>query len=274
MYRACEYKDQMLKKIRTWVNDILLSRPPPCDYAGVSPENSCGTSFAITPRKYPPGTKPIHAGKYSWGTNFKFAPIHAGPVLALAQIQENILEEQFSSYFPYLGGEFMSVQMHAAPVFAPAQIQGDTPGELFMYWFRSRGYYFLIRSRCGCGIGLAVSYLDGPTITSQDCTRAGPQNQRETSQQSKNALTPPPKTHLLTKIRGFAKGWFPKGGFGGCSPVPKTGTRVHSDVPPVPKTGTRVHSNVPRYQNRTEGTFAKTTLLRNRLFVSSRKMKV
>ena len=48
------------------------------------------------------------------------------------------------------------------------------------------------------------------------------------------------------------KGGFQKGGFGGCSPGTKTGTRVHSDVPPERKTGTRVH-------------FAKTTLLRTAL---------
>ena len=47
----------------------------------------------------------------------------------------------------------------------------------------------------------------------------------------------------------------------GCSPVPRTGTRVHSDV--------------PLYQKQDEGTFAKTALLRNRpkTFVSSRMME-
>ena len=38
---------------------------------------------------------------------------------------------------------------------------------------------------------------------------------------------------------------FQKGGFGGCSPETKTGTRVHPDVPPERKTGTRVRSDVP-----------------------------
>ena len=47
---------------------------------------------------------------------------------------------------------------------------------------------------------------------------------------------------------------------------PRTGTRVH----PVPNPGMRLHANVPRTKNRNEGTFAKTTLLRNRPFVSSR----
>ena len=41
----------------------------------------------------------------------------------------------------------------------------------------------------------------------------------------------------------------------GCSPVP------------------RVHSDVPGYQNRNEGTFAKTTLFRNHPFVSSGFLK-
>ena len=53
------------------------------------------------------------------------------------------------------------------------------------------------------------------------------------------------KINSLTIIRGSQKGGFQKGGFGGCSPVPKTGTSVPSDAPPVPKTGTRVHADVP-----------------------------
>ena len=35
---------------------------------------------------------------------------------------------------------------------------------------------------------------------------------------------------------GFAKGWFPKGWFGGCSPGTKTGTRVRSPKPPFYET--------------------------------------
>ena len=77
----------------------------------------------------------------------------------------------------------------------------------------------------------------------------------------------------------FSLGGSQEGGFGGCSPVPKTGTRVHPDVPryhkpergyirmfpgrhqkperryigmfpaesPVPKTGTRAHSPKPPF---------------------------
>ena len=65
----------------------------------------------------------------------------------------------------------------------------------------------------------------------------------------------------IVVFRGFAKGvGFPKGGFGGCSPVPTTGTEVHSDVPryqkpersyirmfPGTKTGTRAHSPKPPF---------------------------
>ena len=64
---------------------------------------------------------------------------------------------------------------------------------------------------------------------------------------------------------GFQKGWFWRmfpgtkkriEGTFGCSLVPKTGTRVHADVPLVPTT-------------RNEGTLAKTALLRNRPLISS-----
>ena len=60
--------------------------------------------------------------------------------------------------------------------------------------------------------------------------------------------------------RGSQRGGFQKSGFGGCSPAPKSGTRVPSDVPryqnqnegtcgcsPVPKTGTRAHSPKPPF---------------------------
>ena len=65
-----------------------------------------------------------------------------------------------------------------------------------------------------------------------------------------------------TKVRGFAKGWFPKrwfpkGGFGECSPVRKTGTRVHSDVPWYAKPERGYMRMFPGTKNRNEGTFAK-----------------
>ena len=49
-------------------------------------------------RELPPGTKPIHAGK-NLG-ELIFSRIHAGPVFALARIQENIFEVSFSAYEP------------------------------------------------------------------------------------------------------------------------------------------------------------------------------
>ena len=64
---------------------------------------------------------------------------------------------------------------------------------------------------------------------------------------------------------------FPKGGFGGCSLVPKTGTRVHSDVPRYQKPERRYVRMFHGTKNQNKGTFAKTTLLRNRPFVSSLK---
>ena len=57
---------------------------------------------------------------------------------------------------------------------------------------------------------------------------------------------------------------FQKGGFGGCSPGTKTGTRVYSDVLPERKPQRGYDRMFPWNENRNEGTFAKTTLLRNR----------
>ena len=86
----------------------------------------------------PPGTKPIHAGKHSWGINF-----YANTCGACIRTRANT-----GKYFR--GGisrvlcqtlrGIHSVRIHAAPVFAPARIQENIPGELFMYWFRARGY--------------------------------------------------------------------------------------------------------------------------------------
>ena len=55
---------------------------------------------------------------------------------------------------------------------------------------------------------------------------------------------------------------FQKGGFGGCSPGTKTGTRVHSDVPPERKPEERGYVRMfPQNENRNEGTFALPALL-------------
>ena len=58
----------------------------------------------------------------------------------------------------------------------------------------------------------------------------------------------------------FSLGGTQKGGF--------AGTRVHSDVPPERKPERGYIRMFPRNENRNEGTFAKTALLRNRPFIS------
>ena len=65
-------------------------------------------------------------------------------------------------------------------------------------------------------------------------------------------------------FEGSHKGGSQKGGFGGCSPVPKQGTRVHSDLPRYQRAERRYIRMFPGTKNRNEGTFAKTALLRNR----------
>ena len=71
---------------------------------------------------------------------------------------------------------------------------------------------------------------------------------------------------LRFSLGGSQKGGVQKCGFGRCSPVPKTGTRVHSDVLRYQERGyMRMFSGT---KNRHEGTFAKTGILRNRPFVS------
>ena len=64
---------------------------------------------------------------------------------------------------------------------------------------------------------------------------------------------------------------FQKGGFGGCYPGTKTGTRVHSDVPPERKPERGYVRMFPWNENRNEGTFAKTALLRNRPLWGAKK---
>ena len=80
----------------------------------------------------------------------------------------------------------------------------------------------------------------------------------------------------------FPKGWFPKGWFWwmfprnenrnegtfACSPGTETGTRVRSDVPPERKPERGYVRMFPLNENRDEGTLAKTTLFRNRPFIS------
>ena len=70
-----------------------------------------------------------------------FARMHAGPVFALAWIQENILyfREGISRVFCQILRGIHSVRIHAAPVFAPARIQENIPGELLMYLVSCQG---------------------------------------------------------------------------------------------------------------------------------------
>ena len=69
---------------------------------------------------------------------------------------------------------------------------------------------------------------------------------------------------------GLAKGWFLKGW--GCWMFPGTKNRNEGTFGcfSAPKTGMRVHADVPWYRKPERGYIAKTALLRNRTFVSSR----
>ena len=92
------------------------------------------TSF----RRVPPGTKPIHAGKNSWGINFS-----ANTCGACIRTRANTGKYFRGVIFCILAKilrEIISGRIHVAPVFAPARIQENIPGELFMYWFCARGY--------------------------------------------------------------------------------------------------------------------------------------
>ena len=69
------------------------------------------------------------------------------------------------------------------------------------------------------------------------------------------------KTRLLKHDSPFTgRVVFQKGGFGGCFPGAKTGTKIHSDVP-LERQLERGHVRMfPRNENQNEGTFAKTNL--------------
>ena len=67
----------------------------------------------------------------------------------------------------------------------------------------------------------------------------------------------------VSQVRVVAK----KGGFGGCSLDPQTGTRVQKNGTTVPTTGTRIQKRNDSTQNWNEGTFGKTTLLQSRPYL-------
>ena len=78
----------------------------------------------------------------------------------------------------------------------------------------------------------------------------------------------PDSSSVLDKFQSAKKGGFLEGWFWRMFPGTKTGTRVHSDVPPERKPERGYVRMFPRNEHRNEGTFAKTTLLQNHLFVS------
>ena len=61
-----------------------------------------------------------------------FARMHAGPVFALARIQEIVLRNNFP-HASQIFEEFISVRIHVAPAFALRRTQENTPGKLYMY---------------------------------------------------------------------------------------------------------------------------------------------
>ena len=69
-------------------------------------------------------------------------------------------------------------------------------------------------------------------------------------------------------VGGTQKGGFQKGGFGGCSPERKPERGYVWMFPRNEKPERGYIRMFPRNENRNEGTFAKTTLLRNRPFIS------
>ena len=86
--------------------------------------------------KLPPGTKPIHSGKFfgNWSLH------ECTRVCALPRIQEDIWEEVFPEYFANLLGEFIWCK-NMPRLYSHRANTGNIPGELFMYLFRARGYY-------------------------------------------------------------------------------------------------------------------------------------
>ena len=94
--------------------------------------------YATRPQEIPPGTKPIHAGKNSWGINF-FANACGACIRNRANTGKYCWGVIFCILAKFLR-EIISGRIHVAPVFAPARTQENIPGELFMYWFCARGY--------------------------------------------------------------------------------------------------------------------------------------
>ena len=85
--------------------------------------------------RVPPGTKPIHAGKF------------LGELIFLCDYMRDLYSHSrecrkifLRSHFLHISQflrEIISGRTHVAPAFAPARIQENISGELFMYWFRA-----------------------------------------------------------------------------------------------------------------------------------------
>ena len=71
----------------------------------------------------------------------------------------------------------------------------------------------------------------------------------------------------------FTTGWFPQRWFWRMFPCTKNWNEGTIGCYPNARTGMRVHTDVHRYQNRNRGTFAKTTLFRNRPFLVARAIR-
>ena len=109
----------------------------------------------------PPGTKPIHAGKKSWGINS--CANTCGACIRTRANTGKYFRGGISRVFCQILRGVHSVRIHAAPVFAPARIQENIPGELFMYWFSARGV--LPKSVVQMGEGLrALTFPQGSGV--------------------------------------------------------------------------------------------------------------
>ena len=65
--------------------------------------------------------------------------MRAGPLLALARIQENMLEEFFSAYLPNSWGNSFQCEYMPRLYSHPRKYRKIFLANIFMYWFRARG---------------------------------------------------------------------------------------------------------------------------------------
>ena len=172
----------------------------------IGPALSRINSVVISAWTVPPGTKPIHAGKKAWGTNFCAsawgACIHTRADTGnyywgiLFKICIRTFANMYSHLRPlplygYSGcihtslvpihknksGELISGQIHVAHAFACGRIQKNIPGTLFVYWFRARGHscgWLHLLPKCHCYLQLVVCmtfFLEGQHADSHETTK-------------------------------------------------------------------------------------------------------